>query len=365
VSMHVLVVDDSAVVRQTLSSILAIEPGVTASVAGDPYIAMQKMRVQRPDVILLDLNMPRMDGLTFLDKIMAEDPIPVVVCSSLTEPQSDIAFGALARGAVDVVAKPKVGVREFLEESALVLVDVLRAAAQARMCRPRPMPVSRLGGGSAPKVALSSPAMPHDERIIAIGASTGGPEALSRVLSELPADSPCVMVVQHMPELFTAHFARRLNDSSAMEVAEACDGDRVHAGRALIAPGNRHMILRRDARGYYVSLSDGWLVNRHRPSVDVLFHSVAATAAGNAMGVLLTGMGADGAEGMLALKQKRAATVAQDEATCIVFGMPREAINRGAVDEVLPLPDIGPALRRWIAASVAGALTCADLSSRA
>jgi two-component system chemotaxis response regulator CheB len=334
--MHVLVVDDSAVVRQTVSALLAGEPGVTVSVAADPIIAMQKMAVQRPDVILLDLQMPRMDGLTFLDKIMAEDPIPVVICSAVTEPQSEPAFHALARGAIDVVAKPKVGIRDFLQESRVIVIDALRAAAQARLPRRRHAPAARLQpAGRAAHAAAG---------VIAVGASTGGTEALRIVMAQLPASTPGVLIVQHMPEVFTTHFARHLDQESAMDVAEAREGDRLERGRALLAPGNRHMMLRRDGRGYFVALGEGPLISRHRPSVDVLFRSVAEVAGARAVGVLLTGMGADGADGLLEMKRRGAATIAQDESSCVVFGMPREAILRGGVDEVIPLPLIGAAI---------------------
>ena len=338
--MHVLVVDDSAVVRQTVTELLAPEPDITVSVAADPIIAMQKMAVQRPDVILLDLQMPRMDGLTFLDKIMAEDPIPVVICSALSEPQSESAFRALAHGAVDVVGKPKIGLRAFLQVTSTTLIDALRGAAQARLPKRRggpallPVPPLRTGKSASPPL----------DRVVALGASTGGTEALRQILAHLPATTPGVLIVQHMPEVFTTHFARHLDAVSPLEVTEARDGDRVEPGRALLAPGNQPLALRRDSRGYFVTLSDGALVSRHRPSVDVLFCSVAEVAGKNAIGVLLTGMGADGADGLLEMKRRGATTIAQDERTSIVFGMPREAILRGAVDEVLPLPAIAAAI---------------------
>jgi two-component system, chemotaxis family, protein-glutamate methylesterase/glutaminase len=333
--MHVLVVDDSAVVRQTVSALLTAQ-GVSVAVASDPLIAMQKMVVQRPDVILLDLEMPRMDGLTFLRKIMNEDPIPVVICSALAG--SDMAFRALECGAVDVVAKPKVGLRDFLQESSVILGDVIRGAAHARVAR-------RAVFEPRPRRTMPLPARGADRgRIIALGASTGGTEALRLILTQFPANAPGTVVVQHMPEVFTSHFAKRLDSEAAIEVREAADGDRVVAGRALIAPGNRHMRVERDAKGFYVSLADGPLVSRHRPSVDVLFHSVAASCGPSASGALLTGMGTDGAEGLLAMRQAGAMTLAQDEATSVVFGMPREAILRGAAEHVLPLEEIASAL---------------------
>ena len=344
--MHVLVVDDSAVVRQTVTELLAPEPDITVSVASDPIIAMQKMVLQRPDVILLDLQMPRMDGLTFLEKIMAEDPIPVVICSALSAPQSELTFRALAHGAVDVVAKPKIGLRAFLQETSITLIDALRGAAAVRSASvhagwPGGVPPPPRRDASRP--AAETTALRSD-RVIALGASTGGTEALREILSHLPPTTPGVVIVQHMPEVFTTHFAKHLDDVSLLDVAEARDGDRVEPGRALVAPGNRHMMLRRDGRGYFVTLGDGALVSRHRPSVDVLFRSVAEAAGKNATGVLLTGMGADGADGLLAMKRRGATTIAQDERTSVVFGMPREAILRGAVDEVLALGEIAGVL---------------------
>ncbi len=345
--MHVLIVDDSAVVRQTVSGILADEPDVSVTVAADPVIAMQKITARRPDVILLDIEMPRMDGLTFLAKLMAEDPIPVVVCSAVAGPQTEPAFRALQHGAIDVVLKPKIGVRDFLRESRVLLVDSLRAAAQARVHRPKPEP-RRVAAASIRSTPRSHA---DDLRIIALGASTGGTEALRVVLSELPADAPGTLIVQHMPEVFTAHFARHLNSESALEVNEAKDGDRLTPGRALLAPGNRHMAVRRNRDGYYVAIDDGPLVSRHRPSVDVLFRSVAEAAGSNGVGVILTGMGADGADGIAAMKRAGAGTIAQDEKTCIVFGMPKEAIARRAIDEVVPLDKIASTIMRFASAA--------------
>ncbi len=342
--MHVLIVDDSAVVRQMVSGMLSDEPDVSVSVAADPLIAMQKIASRRPDVILLDLEMPRMDGLTFLGKLMAEDPIPVVVCSAVAGPHSEPAFRALQQGALDIVAKPKIGIREFLKESRLQLVDSLRAAAVARLrpCAP-PRPDGRPSILRRPvKQTLAA----ADHRVVALGASTGGTEALRVILSELPADTPGMVIVQHMPEVFTAHFARHLNSESALEVKEAEHGDRLFPGRALLAPGNRHMFVERDGAGYYVAVEGGPLISRHRPSVDVLFHSVADHAGSAAVGAILTGMGADGAEGIAAMKRAGAATIAQDERTCVVFGMPKEAISRRSIDEVVPLDKIASAIVR-------------------
>jgi two-component system, chemotaxis family, protein-glutamate methylesterase/glutaminase len=341
VTLHVLVVDDSAVVRQMASTMLGAQ-GMDVSIASDPLIAMQKMVVRRPDVILLDIEMPRMDGLTFLRKVMREDPLPVVICSALAGPSSDIAFRALECGAVDVVAKPQVGLRDFLQESAVVLGDVIRGAAHARLRPALPFP-------STHRRATRATFMParnavDADRIIALGASTGGTEALRHILTQFPRNAPGTVVVQHMPEVFTSHFAKRLDRDAAITVREAEDGDRIVNGLALIAPGDRHMSVERDAKGFYVTLADGALVSRHRPSVDVLFRSVAAAAGEHARGALLTGMGTDGADGLLTMRHAGAMTLAQDEATSIVFGMPREAILRGAAEHVLPLDEIAHTL---------------------
>jgi two-component system chemotaxis response regulator CheB len=339
-TLHVLVVDDSAVVRQMVSTMLGAQ-GMDVVTASDPLIAMQKMAVRRPDVLLLDIEMPRMDGLTFLRKIMREDPIPVVICSALAGPSSDVAFRALECGAVDVVAKPQIGLRDFLQESAVVLGDVIRGAAHARLQR-------RLAFDSRPRRSAPAPARGtvDEGRIIALGASTGGTEALRHILTQFPRNAPGTVVVQHMPEVFTGHFAKRLDRDAAITVREAEDGDRLTTGLALIAPGNQHMSVERDKKGFYVTLADGPFVSRHRPSVDVLFRSVAAAAGENARAALLTGMGTDGAEGLLTMRHAGAMTLAQDEATSIVFGMPKEAILRGAAEQVLPLDEIAHALTR-------------------
>jgi two-component system, chemotaxis family, protein-glutamate methylesterase/glutaminase len=338
VTLHILVVDDSAVVRQMVSTVLGAQ-GMDVATASDPLIAMQKMAVRRPDVLLLDIEMPRMDGLTFLRKIMREDPIPVVICSALAGPGSDVAFRALECGAVDVVAKPQIGLRDFLQESAVVLGDVIRGAAHARLQR-------RLAFDSRPRRTTAAPSRGavDEGRIIALGASTGGTEALRHILTQFPRNAPGTVIVQHMPEVFTGHFAKRLDRDAAITVREAEHGDRITSGLALIAPGNQHMSVQRDTKGFYVTLADGPFVSRHRPSVDVLFRSVAAAAGENARGALLTGMGTDGAEGLLTMRHAGALTLAQDEATSIVFGMPKEAILRGAAEQVLPLDEIAGAL---------------------
>lgn len=344
--LKVLVVDDSATVRQVLAAVLPEKHGFRVTVAPDPLIAIEKMKKSLPDVILLDLEMPRMDGMTFLRNLMTENPLPVVICSSLTGPNTDAAIRALENGAVDVITKPKIGVRGFLEESAVLLEDTVRAAAAACVRKSRrrqdsPASIRRVEGH--PSVLSTSK---QKEKIIAIGASTGGTEALLHLFERMPQDCPGIVAVQHMPEGFTAAFARRLNNSCAIEVREAADGDPLVPGRAYIAPGNRHTYVRRMGPTYFLEVRDGALVSRHRPSVNVLFRSAAQAAGPNAVGVLLTGMGDDGADGLLEMKRAKAFTIAQDEATCVVFGMPREAILLGAVEEVLPLLRIPQAMLR-------------------
>jgi two-component system, chemotaxis family, protein-glutamate methylesterase/glutaminase len=340
------VVDDSATVRQVLVAVLSEKHGFRVTVAADPLIAIEKMKKSLPDVILLDLEMPRMDGMTFLRKIMGENPLPVVICSGLTGPNTDAAIRALENGAVDIITKPKIGVRGFLEESAVLLEDTVRAAAAARIRKSRRRQDS-LPRANRPQGAPSFfGATKQKEKIIAIGASTGGTEALLHLFERMPQDCPGIVAVQHMPEGFTAAFARRLNDNCAIEVREAADGDRLVPGRAYIAPGNRHTYVRRMGSTYFLEVRDGALVSRHRPSVNVLFRSVTQAAGPNAVGVLLTGMGEDGADGLLEMKRANAFTIAQDEATCVVFGMPREAILLGAAEEVLPLHRIPQAMLR-------------------
>ncbi len=343
--LHVLVVDDSAVVRQTMTALLGGEPGVTVDVASDPLIAFEKMRRTRPDVIVLDLEMPRMDGLTFLRRIMAADPIPVVVCSALTGDGTEAAIRAVEAGAIDIVTKPRIGLREFLHDSAVLLLDTIRAAARARV---RPLGLARVlqPSLSAEPARPPSPLRITTDKVVAVGASTGGTEALRELLRALPPDAPGLVVVQHMPEGFTRAFAQRLDQLCRLRVKEAADGDRVLPGRALIAPGNRHTRVVRSGAHYAVEVADGPLVSRHRPSVDVLFRSVAQAAGPNAIGVIMTGMGDDGADGLVEMKRAGAATIAQDESTSVVFGMPKEAIRRGAVDEVLPLGRIPEAILR-------------------
>lgn len=342
---HVIVVDDSAVVRQTMLALLS-QSGMTVDVAADPLIAMDKMNVRPPDVIVLDLEMPRMDGMTFLRKIMREAPRPVIVCSGLVGLGSDAALRALDEGAVDVIAKPRIGLKNFLTDSAVMLIDAVRAAALVQVSR---LHVRERKPRSADVVVprLERPPDPRQRlRVIAIGASTGGPDAICRILTELPASTPGIVVVQHMPEGFTASFARRLHEMSAIEVKEAEQGDEVRPGRALIARGDRHLVVYGHAASLFVDVVQGPLVRRHRPSVDVLFRSVAQTAGANSVGVLLTGMGDDGAEGLRELKDAGAWTIAESEETCAVFGMPRAAIIRDAAADVLPVTAIAPALMR-------------------
>jgi two-component system, chemotaxis family, protein-glutamate methylesterase/glutaminase len=352
-ALKVLVVDDSAIVRQALMAILSEKRGFQVVVAADPLIAMEKMKKFTPDVILLDLEMPRMDGITFLRNIMSHKPLPVVVCSGLTGSRTEAAIRALEIGAVDIITKPKIGIRGFLEESAVLLEDTVRAAATARVNKFRSLPElsshSAFPGVVIPAVAARA-GHQQTAKIVAIGASTGGTEALLQVLEQMPLDCPGIVAVQHMPEGFTAAFAKRLDGICGIEVREAADGDKVISGRAYIAPGNRHLLVRRLGPGYFLEVREGPLVSRHRPSVNVLFRSVVQAAGANAVGILMTGMGDDGAEGLLEMKQAKAFTIAQDEASCVVFGMPREAIRRGAATEVLSLSHIPSAILRNVLA---------------
>lgn len=347
--IRVLIVDDSAAVRSTLSDIIAGEADIEVmATASDAYVAAERIRREIPDVILLDIEMPRMDGLTFMRKIMAQRPIPVVICSSLTEASSDVTIKALEAGAVDVVSKPRVNTAQFLQESRMRICDVLRAAAHARMrskawaIPPIHVETKHTADVILPPARIGRAAMQVTERIICIGASTGGTEALRDILVTLPASSPGIVIVQHMPEKFTAAFAKRLDGLCAVSVKEGASGDVALPGTVLIAPGNHHMLLERAGRQYRVAIKDGPPVSRHRPSVDVLFRSAAQAAGQNAVGILLTGMGDDGARGLLEMKMAGARTIAQNEESCVVFGMPKEAIERGAADKILALDRIAP-----------------------
>lgn len=349
--IQVFVVDDSAVVRQVLTESLGRDPDIRVlGAASDPLFALERMKRQWPDVIITDVEMPRMDGVAFVKKVMSERPTPIIVCSSLTEQGAQTTMQVLALGALHVVTKPRIGVKGFLEEGADNLIGVIKAAAGAKLRRVQgPAGPSR---APAPKLSadavlppVEAPAMVKTtERVVAVGTSTGGTQALELVLSALPRVCPGVVVVQHMPEKFTAAFAERLDRLCAVEVREAADGDRVLPGLVLIAPGGRHMALRRRGACYHVEVLDGPPVSRHRPSVDVLFRSVAQAAGPNACGIIMTGMGDDGARGLREMRAAGAHTIAQDEETCVVYGMPKEAVKLDAVVEVLPLGRIAAAM---------------------
>jgi two-component system chemotaxis response regulator CheB len=368
-AIEVMLVDDSAVVRQVLTQIFSSTPGISVlDTAHDPLMAMDKLKKHWPDVIVLDIEMPKMDGITFLKHIMSTRPTPVVICSSLTQKSAEISMQALAAGAVDVIAKPTGGVKAFLEENSKLLVDAVRGASMADMHRV-------LTHSSAPVVdkKTATPSIQHlqprlqtyvkhdadiinaptgkelfatTERIVAIGTSTGGTQALEHILTKLPLACSGLVIVQHMPAQFTAEFAKRLNSICAIEVKEAVDGDRVIPGRALIAPGGRHMVLKRSGAYYFVEIMDGPAVSRHRPSVDVLFRSTAKAAGRNALGIIMTGMGDDGAKGLKEMRDAGSPTIAQDEQSCVVFGMPKEAIKLGAAEHVLPLNQIHLAISK-------------------
>ena len=354
--VRVFIVDDSAVVRQVLQAVLARDPGVqVVGVAPDPLFALQRMQREGwPDVLILDVEMPRMDGITFLRKVMQEHPLPVIICSTLTEKGAQLTLDALAAGAFSVLTKPRVGLKDFLVESTAEFGQTIRAAARANTSHlaqsARGARVAKATAPGAPAPAAAAPAAAllalHEstEKIIAMGMSTGGTTALERVLVELPATLPAIAVVQHMPEKFTAAFAERLDRLCALQVREARDGDRLLPGTVLIAPGGRHLQVRRSGAQYHAEVRDGPPVNRHRPSVDVLFRSVAQCAGRNALGILMTGMGDDGARGLVQMREGGARTIAQDEASSVVFGMPREAIRMGGAERVLGLAEIPGAM---------------------
>lgn len=352
--IRVLVVDDSAVVRQSLTSILESDPQIEImGTAADPIIAVKKIMKEVPDVITLDIEMPRMDGLTFLRKIMSQHPIPVVVISSLTTAGTEVAMKALEYGASEIIGKPSMNTAKFIQESKIMLCDAVKAASQAKLSRKKISSTPKLSVPSTPNPGIISvpPKYSADvildkaskatristDKIVVLGASTGGTEAIRSFLKQLPDRFPGIAIVQHMPEGFTKSFANNLNAICKMEVKEAENNDKLYQGRVLIAPGSKHMLLKRVGKEYFVEVKDGPLVNRHRPSVDVLFRSAARYAGKNATGVLLTGMGNDGAKGLLELQETGSYTIAQDEESCVVFGMPREAIKLGAAEKVMSL----------------------------
>lgn len=350
IKIKVLIVDDSAVVRQTLTDTLRSDPMISVlGAARDPYVAADIIAREVPDVIILDVEMPRMDGITFLHKIMSQHPIPVVMCSTLTEKGAETTLKALEYGAVDIIQKPKLGTKQFLEESKIRICDSVKAAARVsvRKVSSAPRLVEKKLTADVMLPPPSTKAMvTTTERVVAVGASTGGTEALRVFLEALPGDCSGIVIVQHMPEGFTRAFSERLNGICRIRVKEAESGDSVLRGQALIAPGNRHMMLKRSGARYYVEIKEGPLVCRHRPSVDVLFRSTARYAGKNAVGIIMTGMGDDGARGMREMKEAGAHTIAQDEQSCVVFGMPKEAIELGGVDKVMPLDKIASYLVR-------------------
>ncbi len=346
--IRTVIVDDSAVVRKHLSDLLTAGGIEVLATAQDPLFAWPKIQSLKPDVVVLDVEMPRMDGISFLRKLMAEQPTPVVMCSTLTEAGCETTLQALAAGAVSFVTKPRMGLKDFLEDSSNGLVDAVRAAARANL---RAIPRAPAAGqpAPAPRAPITLGAMSETtDRVVAIGVSTGGVQSIEEVLRRLPRNGPGIMVVQHMPERFTASLAARLNSLFDLEVLEAKDGDRVINGRVLIAPGGKHMRLRRSGAQYLAEVVDGPLINRHRPSVDVLFKSVAQQAGRNAIGIIMTGMGDDGARGLKDMRDAGATTAAQDEASCVVFGMPKEAIRLGGAEAVVPLSGIAD----WIVQAV-------------
>ncbi len=389
--IKVLVIDDSAVVRESLSKVLASDPNIEViGTAGDPLIALKKMELSTPDVITLDIEMPHMDGITFLKQLMETNPIPVVICSSMAEDGSLNAMKALEYGAVEIIQKPKLGTKQFIEESRILICDAVKAASlmthriKARFGKRLGAMASANAAGSLTGAKTTSAsafldaefsgtaaaitnaansasapfytqnamnaAIPHTiettEKIVVVGASTGGTEALKSFLEMLSVNAPGIVIVQHMPEHFTRSFAQRLDSLCKVHVEEAKDNDSVIRGKVLIAPGNKHTLLKRSGARYYVEVKDGPLVSRHRPSVDVLFRSAAHYAGKNAVGVIMTGMGDDGAKGMLEMHEKGAYTIAQDKETSVVFGMPAEAIKAGAVDCILPLGGIADEVMR-------------------
>lgn len=347
-TIKVYVVDDSAVVRQTLMHLLQGDAEIElVGSAPNPLIAGPVIRKNRPDVLLLDIEMPGMDGLTFLRQVMEESPIPTVICSTLTTDGSRMALEALSAGAVAIVAKPRLGLKQFLEDSRRELLQTLKTAARSRPRAGQLQPRSTPAAAVAHKPPIAGLHALSVNKPVVIGSSTGGTQALELVLTSLPGDSPGIAIVQHMPEKFTAMYAQRLDGLCAMNIREAKDGDRLERGVVLIAPGGRHMQLRKAGGQYFAVVADGPPVNRHKPSVDVLFRSAAECAGKDVLALILTGMGDDGARGMKLLHERGARTIAQNEESCVVFGMPKEAIKLGAVDEILPLSQMASAIRAF------------------
>jgi len=345
--IKVFIVDDSAVVRQVLTGLVGELPGIRViGAAPDPIFALKRMEVEWPDVIILDIEMPRMDGITFLKKLMQEHPTPVIICSTLTAKGAEVTMQAMGAGAVDIITKPTVNLKGFLQDSKTLLADAIKAASHARFrtlstAAKQTLDVKpKLNADSVIAPSGLVPMSETTDRVVAIGTSTGGTQALEYILTRLPRSVPGIVIVQHMPEAFTAAFAQRLNSLSQINVKEAEQNDRVIPGLALIAPGGKHMLLRRSGAQYRVEIKDGPLVSRHRPSVDVLFRSTAQAAGKNALGIIMTGMGDDGARGLKELHDTGALTVAQDEASCVVYGMPKEAVKLGATDGEMPLSAI-------------------------
>ncbi|MDY8107617.1 chemotaxis response regulator protein-glutamate methylesterase [Fulvimarina sp. 2208YS6-2-32] len=349
--IKVLIIDDSASVREALSNIIESEPGMSImGTASDPYFAAHRLKSEVPDVIICDIEMPRMDGITFIRKLMNQRPVPVVICSSLAETGSRMALAALEAGAVEVITKPKMGTQRFLLESRTRICDAVRGAAQARVERVAPkidVQAKLTADAVLPPARNARTIERTTDRVVVVGASTGGTEALRKLLEGLPAYAPGLAIVQHMPGTFTKAFAQRLDGLCRIEVREATTGDRLVPGLALIAPGDYHMIVHRSGAQYRVEVREGPLVSRHRPSVDVLFRSAARAAGGNALGIIMTGMGDDGAKGLLELRNAGARTLGQDEASCIVYGMPKEAKKLGAVVEEMPLNRLGAEIMRF------------------
>ncbi|MDO8907047.1 MAG: chemotaxis response regulator protein-glutamate methylesterase [Pseudohongiella sp.] len=347
--IKVAIVDDSAVVRQVLKERLEADAGIVVSItASDPLFAWDKMKADWPDVVVLDVEMPRMDGISFLKQIMKEHPLPVVICSTLTEKGAATTMQAMDAGAISVVCKPKMGLKAYLEDDANNIVSIVKSAAKANVGNLQPR---RAGTGSVVAAAVPKKdeaiSISTTYKLIAVGASTGGTQAIEFLLRQLPRVCAGIVIVQHMPAAFTKAFADRLNTVSEMTVKEAEDGDRVLDGRCLIAPGGKHLVVKRSGAQYYVSVVSAPPVNRHCPSVDVLFRSVARTAGRNALGIILTGMGDDGASGLLEMRDSGAMTIAQDEASCVVFGMPKEAIKLDAAIKVVALTEIPRDIQNW------------------